>query len=154
MHALGARGKRVTDLAHNTIGRCHIERFPGWLHRKGAISAHSPVVVIPGSRGSFTYLVVPTGEQTNNLFSLAHGAGRKWKRSDAKSRLKSKYRHDSLLKTSLGGKVICHDKNLLYEEAPQNYKNIDVVINDLKQAGLIGVVAVLRPLITYKTRRR
>jgi release factor H-coupled RctB family protein len=49
--------------------------------------------------------------------------------------------------------VICEDKELLYEEAPQAYKNIDVVIGDMVQAGLIRVVATLRPLITYKLRR-
>ena len=31
------------------------------------------------------------------------------------------------------------------------YKNIEVVVNDLREAGLIKVVALLRPLITYKT---
>ncbi len=49
--------------------------------------------------------------------------------------------------------MICEDKELLFEEAPQAYKNIDVVIDDMVQAGLISVVATLKPLITYKVRQ-
>ena len=42
----------------------------------------------------------------------------------------------------------------MLEEAPEAYKDVAVVIDDLENAGLIDVVATLRPLITYKTRRR
>jgi release factor H-coupled RctB family protein len=53
----------------------------------------------------------------------------------------------------MGSHVICEDKDLLYEEAPQAYKNINRVIMDLEAEGLIDVVAVMRPLVTYKVRR-
>ena len=49
--------------------------------------------------------------------------------------------------------MICEDKDLIYEEAPQAYKDIHVVIADLCRAGLVEVIATLRPLITYKTKR-
>jgi len=49
--------------------------------------------------------------------------------------------------------VICEDRELLYEEAPQAYKNITIVIDDLVQAGLVDVLAVMKPLVTYKVRR-
>jgi release factor H-coupled RctB family protein len=49
--------------------------------------------------------------------------------------------------------VICEDKALLYEEAPQACKNITTVMDDLVTAGLAEVIAVLRPLVTYKVRR-
>lgn len=49
--------------------------------------------------------------------------------------------------------MICEDKHLLYEEAPQAYKTITTVIEDLVNAGLAEVMAVLRPLVTYKVRR-
>ena len=51
-------------------------------------------------------------------------------------------------------RVICEDKELLYEEAPEAYKRIDDVVSDLVELGLVRVAAILRPLITYKTRRR
>jgi release factor H-coupled RctB family protein len=79
--------------------------------------------------------------------------GRRWNRQSARARLKDRYRADLLVKTELGGFVICEDKELLYEEAPPAYKDIDLVISDMTQAGLIRVVATLRPRITYKFRR-
>ncbi|MCG7932152.1 MAG: RtcB family protein [Candidatus Thiodiazotropha lotti] len=65
-----------------------------------------------------------------------------------------KYKVDDFQKTDLGSYVICEDKDLIYEEAPQAYKNIDIVIQDMQQAGLIEIIALLRPVITYKTRRK
>jgi release factor H-coupled RctB family protein len=58
------------------------------------------------------------------------------------------------VQTALGSRVICEDRELLYEEAPEAYKDIDGVIAALLEAGLCRVIAVLRPVITYKTRRR
>lgn len=56
----------------------------GWLHRKGAAPADCGLVVIPGSRGDFSYLVEPVPDHAEDaLCSLAHGAGRKWSRKDA-----------------------------------------------------------------------
>jgi release factor H-coupled RctB family protein len=59
-----------------------------------------------------------------------------------------------LTTTKLGGRVICEDKALIYEEAPQAYKDISQVIKDMEKYDLIDVVATLKPIITYKTRRR
>ncbi|MGB5686388.1 MAG: RNA ligase RtcB family protein [Candidatus Electrothrix sp.] len=151
---LGTAGERVLDICHNSLTRMTLGGLSGWLHRKGAAPSDQGLLVIPGSRGSFTYLVQPIGSQEENCFSLAHGAGRKWQRSGSRSRLKGKYTPESLLQTKLGSRVICENKDLLYEEAPQVYKNISVIIQDLQDAGLLKVVAVLQPLITYKTRRR
>ena len=39
------------------------------------------------------------------------------------------------------------------EEAPPAYKNIGAVIEDVRREGLAEVVAILRPLVTYKVRR-
>jgi hypothetical protein len=35
----------------------------------------------------------------------------------------------------------------------QAYKEIESIVDDLVSAGLITVVAVMRPVITYKTRQ-
>ena len=74
-----------------------------------------------------------------------------WQRSECKGRLSQKYPADSLRKTALGSTVVCADKHLLYEEAPQAYKNIDNVVQALCDAGLVRVVARLKPVLTYKT---
>ncbi|MCL5280546.1 MAG: RNA ligase RtcB family protein [Planctomycetes bacterium] len=150
---LHCTGERVLDNCHNSITAVEYEGQSGWLHRKGAAPADAGPIVIPGTRGSLSYLVLPTGPQRENAWSLAHGAGRRWNRQSARARLKDKYRADSLVRTEIGNAVICEDKELLYEEAPQAYKNIDVVVNDMVEAGLIRIVATLKPLITYKTKR-
>ncbi len=74
--------------------------------------------------------------------------------ADAKARLQDRYRPADLVRTELGGRVICEDRDLLYEEAPEAYKKIDAVVGDLVAAGLCEVVATLRPVLTYKTRSR
>lgn len=138
------------DICHNSV----TPHMGGWLHRKGAAPADQGLVIIPGSRGTFSYLVEPLPEQGDKaLHSLAHGAGRKWSRNDAYARLSKRYRSHELERTTLGGRVICEDRRLIFEEAPQAYKDIDGVIDDLVEAGLIRVIAVLRPLLSYKTRR-
>ncbi len=48
--------------------------------------------------------------------------------------------------------VICENRDLLRQEHGKAYKDIDQVIEDLAHFGLIEVVAVLKPILTYKTR--
>nr|WP_240906071.1 RtcB family protein [Thiorhodococcus mannitoliphagus] len=79
---------------------------------------------------------------------MAHGAGRKWKCGEARARLSARQRSDALRVTALGGRVICEDKTLLYDEAPEAYKGIDRVVADLVEAGLCRVIATLRPVLT------
>lgn len=146
---LGAEAECLWDGCHNSI----IRQEAGWIHRKGAVAADSDFVVIPGSRGSFSYIVKPIGDGESYAWSLAHGAGRKWARSDARQRMRERFGMHQLVQTPLGGRVICEERDLLYEEAPAAYKNIEAVIADLVAAGLGSVIATLRPLLTYKTRK-
>jgi release factor H-coupled RctB family protein len=37
--------------------------------------------------------------------------------------------------------VVCENKTLIYEEAPIAYKNIDLVVKDLVELGLVTLVA-------------
>lgn len=140
----------VLDSVHNSITCKTIDGTPTFIHRKGAAPADSGAVVIPGSRGSLTYLVMPQADTAESGYSLAHGAGRKWARSTCKSKLSSKYTREAMKHTRLKSRVICNDPNLLYEEAPEAYKNIDTVIGDLADAGLIKVIAAFKPILTYK----
>jgi release factor H-coupled RctB family protein len=93
---------------------------------------------------------MPTEDTAHSNYSLAHGAGRKWERSSAEAKLRNRYTKANLARTPIGSRVICSDSKLLYEEAPQVYKNIDVVIDDLVEAGLATVIASFRPILTYK----
>lgn len=148
---LHAQGKPLLDVHHNFVAPATVGDERGWLHRKGATPSDAGLVVIPGSRGDFSYLVAPLPSE-HGLFSLAHGAGRKWMRSDCKDRLARRFSPSQLIRSKLGSHVVCEDKQLIYEEAPEAYKPVDSVIAPLVQSGLIKVLARLRPVLTYKTR--
>jgi release factor H-coupled RctB family protein len=149
---IDADGVEISDHPHNFVESATIGGVKGLIHRKGAAPADRGITVIPGSRGSLTYVVQPIPAEAS-LNSVAHGAGRKWARGECKERLRDRYSVRSLTRTLLGGLVICEDKDLLFEEAPMAYKNIDNVINEMKDAGLVRVIAALKPVITYKVRR-
>lgn len=151
--ALGAEAESLWDGCHNFIARRETDGEAVWVHRKGAVPAEGDFVVIPGSRGSLSYLVKPVSNDASHAWSLAHGAGRKWARSEARLRIRERFDVHQLVQTPMGGRVICEDRDLLYEEAPAAYKNIGAVIQDLVDAGLVTVIASLRPLLTYKTRK-
>jgi len=149
---LGAEADLLWDGCHNSITPHQLEGEIVWVHRKGAVAAESEAVVIPGSRGSLSYLVKPLGDGESQAWSLANGAGRKWARSETRQRMRERFGMHQLTQTPLGGRVICGERDLLYEEAPAAYKNIEAVIQDLVDAGLVSVIATFRPLLTYKTR--
>lgn len=145
-------GERALDVNHNLLCRVAIDGVPGWLHRKGATPADAGAVVVPGSRGDYSYLVEPLpSHDIAHLNSLAHGAGRKWARGDCKGRLERRFTPSQMTRTRLGNHVICKSRELLYEEAPQAYKPIDSVVEALESAGLLRRLARLVPVLTYKT---
>lgn len=152
LEQLGARGERVLDVEHNTVRL----REGLFLHRKGAAPHGAGPVVVPGSRGALGYLVEPVGDGAVGGYSLAHGAGRKWTRGEARARARRPGAPSaaSLRRTALGGRVVCEDKDLLHEEAPAAYKPIARVVEDLVEHGLARVLATLRPVLTYKRRVR
>jgi release factor H-coupled RctB family protein len=150
---LGAEAECLWDRCHNSITSLEKDGETAWVHRKGAVAAVDGLIVIPGSRGALSYLVKPIADTATHAWSLAHGAGRKWSRSEARLRMRERFEVQQLVQTGLGSRVVCEDRALLYEEAPTAYKNIETVIEDLRDAGLISLIATFRPLLTYKTRR-
>lgn len=147
-----SNGSKLVDISHNMLEPAMLNGQAGWLHRKGAAPADKGLVVIPGSRGDYSYLVKPVATE-QGLLSLAHGAGRKWMRSECKGRLTKGYTAAQLTRTALGSRVVCRDRELLYEEAPQAYKSIATVIEAMLGAGLIELVARFKPVLTYKTKK-
>ncbi|HKB58847.1 MAG TPA: RNA ligase RtcB family protein [Gallionellaceae bacterium] len=146
-----ADGKPALDLNHNLVVPAQLAGVSGWLHRKGAAPADQGPVVIPGSRGDYSYLVEPI-TRAASLWSLAHGGGRKWMRTECRERLSARQTAAQLRRTALGSRVICDDRALLFEEAPEAYKSIATVIRALEASGLVRVLARLKPVLTYKTR--
>jgi release factor H-coupled RctB family protein len=150
VQALRAEGEERIDNPHNFAER----QGEFVLHRKGAAPSDRGLVPIPGSRGSVTYLVEPLPAPPDALSSLAHGAGRKHDRASMLGdRRQAVSNRERLTRNPFGGHVICTDRQLLLEEAPEAYKDITKVVADLEAEGLARVVAVLRPLLTFKTAR-
>lgn len=153
LQRLRCAGTQVGDVNHNTVVPSCIDGINGWLHRKGATPGDVGVVMLPGSRDAHSYLLEPLiAAGASSLHSLAHGAGRKWQRTDCKGRLLKLATPEQLSRTSLGGRVICNDRALIYEEAPQAYKQVESVLDCLLGAGLVRVLARSKPVLSYKTR--
>ncbi|KAK9766985.1 hypothetical protein K7432_003533 [Basidiobolus ranarum] len=147
--------EKILDIWHNNVERKQIEGLGDcWVHRKGAAPSDRGLVVIPGSRGHHSYLVMPQGSQNLNGFSLAHGAGRLLPRAKALQKRPQASKSSAITAmqtTDLGSSVICEDTNLLFEEQPAAYKDISAVITDLEP--FVKVIAILRPICTYKMRK-
>lgn len=158
LECLNASGESVLDVNHNLVSKHSSLSANGkeqWIHRKGATPADQGLVMIPGSRGDYSYLVKPkldTEASHDSLYSLAHGAGRKWIRSECKARLSNRYKKSDLARTSFGSRVICKNTDLIFEEAPEAYKSIDSVIEAMQEAELIETIARFKPVLTYKTQ--
>ncbi|MFT3765778.1 MAG: RtcB family protein [Minicystis sp.] len=154
LRALGAASPAAIagsfNLTHNDVVREEVGGDPAWVHRKGAAPARAgePTVVL-GSRGAPSHVLLPTGSE-EGLRSVAHGAGRRMGRTEARAKLKHRYARAELTRTALGGRVICADPELLYEEHPDAYKPIAPVVESLVEAGLATPVAELVPVLTVK----
>lgn len=158
----------VYDVAHN-IGK--IERHLGenekeievLVHRKGATRAFGPgrpevpedyqsigqPVLIPGSMGTASYVLVGTNQTMEETFgSSCHGAGRLMSRSAAKrlirgAELKQKLEEKGII-------VRAGSTAGLAEEAPEAYKDVDSVVDVVHGAGIAKKVARLVPLAVIK----
>ncbi len=154
LRALGAtRASKLAgtfDVTHNDVREETVDAAPAWVHRKGAAPAYAdaPTIVL-GSRGAPSWVLCGTGAE-QGLRSVAHGAGRRMGRSEARAKLKDKYKRSELTRTKLGGHVVCDDTDLLYEEHPDAYKPIEPVVASLLDAGLARPVASLTPVVTVK----
>ena len=147
----------IADLSHNLMElQSSAPSLAKVLHRKGAASSDRGLVPVPGSRGTLSYLVEPlAATRPETLASLAHGAGRKYDRASMHGRIRAKKSDVAKLQRNpFGGLIVCEDRDLLVEEAPDAYKSIDRVIADLVEFDLARVVATFRPLLTFKTAAR
>jgi release factor H-coupled RctB family protein len=146
----------INDLPHNLVEAVRgADGASLALHRKGAAASNRGLVPVPGSRGTLSYLVEPLAAGIpETLASLAHGAGRKYDRGSMHGRVGTKKSDiERLSRNPFGGVVVCEDRGLLVEEAPEAYKPIGRVIDDLVEFGLARVVATFRPLVTFKKAR-
>ncbi len=161
----------VYDVPHNIVKAEEHSGRTLWVHRKGATRAFpasrmagtryadtGQPVLIPGSMGTASYVLVGTEESKVTLHSVNHGAGRVMSRTAAAGKYgrKGKVIREAAIsdrdfeRAMHGIHLICEDKRSIKEEAPQAYKNIDEVIRTVADAGLARIVARLRPLAVLK----
>lgn len=150
----------VYDVAHNIAKwENHFGRRV-LVHRKGATRAlpaghpDNPrfyrktghPVLIPGSMGTASYVVVGTERASASYNSANHGAGRLLSRTAAaKSITKREFER------SMGGVLYnTRDYREIVDEAPSVYKDIDEVVDTLASIGMVRLVARLRPLAVIK----
>lgn len=155
--------KVVYDVAHN-IGK--VEEYEGkklLIHRKGATRAFGPgrpeiprqyqkvgqPVIIPGSMGTASYVLVGTKYAMENTFgTTCHGAGRSMSRGQAKRTVRGSTLREELEKKGI--LIRCASNAGLAEEAPVAYKNIDDVVQVVDKLGIANKVAKMEPLIVIK----
>jgi len=162
-----ARLPLLYDVSHNT---CKLEehRIDGearrlYVHRKGATRAFGPghpdipgqlraagqPVLIGGSMGTASYLLVGTGASASLSFSSAcHGAGRAMSRHQALRTWNGRQVIDEL--AARGILIRSPSGRGVAEEAPGAYKDVVAVIDAADAAGLARKVARLEPLVCVK----
>ncbi|MEM0021861.1 MAG: RtcB family protein [Fervidicoccaceae archaeon] len=152
----------VYDVAHN-IAKYEEYTLNGKrrglvVHRKGATRAFPPghpeipsdhrsvgqVVLIPGSMGTASYVLVGSAKGERTWYTAPHGAGRWMSRSKA---LKN-YTADQLIRelNKQGIYVRAASKGVLVEEAPSAYKDVDRVALVADRVGIAKLVARLKPI--------
>ena len=154
------------DVAHNIAKieehEINNQKVKLCVHRKGATRAFPPdaaeipekyrkfgqPVLIPGSMGTASYVLVGQKEGKESFFSTCHGAGRTMSRHEATRRLSGQ---EVVKKLELKGIIVkCQSFRGIAEEAPEAYKNIDQVVEVVHNAALSKKVARLKPLAVIK----
>lgn len=142
-----------------------VHRSMRWVTRKGACPAHpGQPVIIPGSMGAPSYLLIGKGNP-QFLCSASHGAGRVRSRFEMTRMVangRGGFYHngagineivDQPALTALGltgvDCVTLREERRI-EEAPAAYKPIQPVIDAQVEAQMVGVVARMRPVLTFK----
>jgi tRNA-splicing ligase RtcB len=138
----------VYDLPHNiTLPQQESAQIHRWITRKGACPAYAEQpVIIPGSMGTPSYLVVGKGNPAF-LWSASHGAGRLRSRFEL-SRRGAGYSEETLGLTGVDCITLREERRI--HEAPVAYKPIQPVIEAQVKAEMVSVVARLRPILTFK----
>ena len=162
------------DAPHNYIWKKQLDGETHYIHRKGACCAsgceemegtefayYGEPVMIPGSMGSFSYLLRGLGNP-DALWSASHGAGRKKSRGDAIKGNEEAFRRFmerfhiitpiDPTRSDLRGRADIMRKweESIKAEAPYAYKDIDQVIAVHTDHQMAALVARLEPIFTVK----
>jgi len=157
----------IYDVAHN-IAKFEEHTINGQkmtvcVHRKGATRAFPPghpalperyraigqPVIIPGDMGTNSYLLLGTQRAFEETFgSTCHGAGRVWSRTKALEETRNRDIAREL--KSKGILVMAASREVLREEVPDAYKDVNLVVEVCQGAGISKKVCRMRPLGVVK----
>jgi tRNA-splicing ligase RtcB (3'-phosphate/5'-hydroxy nucleic acid ligase) len=159
----GSKLDLVYDVCHNIA---KFEEHGGrevCVHRKGATRAFAAgrkeipadyrdvgqPVLVPGDMGTASYVLIGTETAMKESFgSVCHGAGRTQSRSKAKHGVRGE---DVKKRLEAKGEVIrAASYEVLAEEQPEAYKDVDEVVGSVAEAGLGRLVAKLVPMGVIK----
>jgi tRNA-splicing ligase RtcB len=162
-----AKLETVYDVAHNI---CKVEEHmingekkKVWMHRKGATRAFGPgnpeipeayreigqPIILPGSMGTSSYVLVGTNEGMEETFgSTAHGAGRVMSRHEA---IRS-FRGENIVRELEQKGIFVKGASWkgIAEEASAAYKDVDEVVRVSDEANIGKIVVRLKPIGVVK----
>jgi len=147
------------DVAHNIAKWEEHQGKKLLVHRKGATRAlpaghpQNPKkylqtghpAIIPGSMGTASYVMVGLSPAVQTFYSINHGAGRTMSRGEAIRTIKKED-----FEKKMGTIIYNMPFHKIVDEAPQAYKDIDLVVETLVEAGLTQKVCRLEPLAVIK----
>jgi tRNA-splicing ligase RtcB (3'-phosphate/5'-hydroxy nucleic acid ligase) len=159
--------RQVYDVCHN-VAKIEKHEIDGQarelcIHRKGATRSFGPgrvevpeayrssgqPVIIPGSMGTASYLLVGTAEAEGLSFSsTAHGAGRVMSRHEALRRFRGEQIRDDLQKKGI--ELRSTSWKGVAEEASGAYKDVDEVVRISHEVGIGRMVAKVVPVGVMK----
>lgn len=154
------------DVTHNIAKResynINGEKRDLLVHRKGATRAFSKgnkllpekyidtgqPVIIPGSMGTFSYVLVGDKAEELSFGSVSHGAGRVMSRSQALKDLE----YEKVINELENKKIEFKTKTRkgLIQEAPESYKDVSEVVDVLEKNKLAKPVVKLKPILVMK----
>jgi tRNA-splicing ligase RtcB len=139
------------------------EKKKVWMHRKGATRAFGPgnpeipeayrevgqPIILPGSMGTSSYVLVGTNEGMEETFgSTAHGAGRVMSRHEA---IRS-FRGENIVRELEKKGIFVKGASWkgIAEEASAAYKDVDEVVRVSDEANIGKIVVRLKPIGVVK----
>lgn len=155
--------KLIYDVAHNIA---KVEEHGGEkvvIHRKGATRSFGPgrkeipeiyrkygqPVLLPGSMGTYSYILVGTNKAEEVSFgSTAHGAGRVMSRHGALKQFRGEEIKKELESKDI--EVKAGNWKSIAEEAPGVYKDINEVVRVSNELGIGNLVVRVKPLAVMK----
>jgi tRNA-splicing ligase RtcB len=157
----------IYDVAHNIAKfEEHVindKKVKVCVHRKGAtrafVAGHPDMphryksigqpVLIPGDMGTHSYLLLGTEKAMTDTFgSTCHGAGRLMSRTAAIQKTRGRSIEKELMNQGIF--VMCASDEVLHEEVPEAYKDIDMVVEAVHGAGISRKVCRVRPVGVVK----